>query len=136
MPNTPLDFELAKELSSLKRNQNYRSKDPNISWLTFLASRHLTPNKAYRFIIIHETYIEKLGLKPEQLTGLDTNVLMRLSKIVTKENVSDWLAKVKTFPRETILRKIRYGEVEEAKCEHAFIIKKVCKFCGKKEITK
>ena len=141
--NSGIDLQLAKELTYMKHNDNYKVAmgDDDATWKSFVAQPELQPlkiSKAYRLVRVYETYIEKLGLKEEDIIGIDSNSLMRLSTVVNANNVADWLAKAQSLSRSDLYRELNFGEINELECEHDWRVKTVrtCKKCGAKENVK
>ena len=134
-----VDLELAKELSILKKDGNYKiiMGDDEASWKAFLAQPeiNLHPAKADRLVVIYDVYIQQLGLTEKDISDVDSNSLRRLASRVTKENVMEWIDKARNLSRSDLFREIKYGHIDEMKCEHEFKCKKtcVCKMCGTRQ---
>ena len=137
-----VDLELARELSLLKKDENYKiiMGDQEATWKAFLAQPELKIHvaKADRLVKIYDTYIIKLELTEEDIQGIDSNSLNRLSTVVTKENVEEWLDKARELSRADLLREIKFGDINEMECEHNYKCKKicVCSVCGTREVEK
>ena len=135
-----VDLELAKELSELKKDENYRiiMGDTEASWKAFLCQPEINLHvaKADRLVKIYQKYIQELGLSTEDIYGVDSNILVRLASVVTKDNVGEWIEKAKNLSRADVYREIKFGAIDEMKCEHNYTRKIVCTCvkCGTRKI--
>lgn len=105
------------------------------SWTTFLAMPEvkIPYSTAARYMKIAEVYIRKVGLKYEDLLGLDTWSLYYVANKVDKNNVHDWLGKVKELSRSDIQVLITHEGVDQMTCKHAMKplpVKYKCDLCG------
>ena len=138
-----IDFRQAKELSYMKEEDNYRiiMGDVDATWKSFIAQPELQPltlQTAYRLTKIYDVYIKKLGLKEEDISGIDSLSLLRLARKVNKDNVMVWLNKAKNLSRSDLYRDLKYGNINENECEHQWDCKTTCrcKLCGATQLTK
>lgn len=138
-----IDLIKAKELAYIKKDKNYKiiMGDDGATWASFIAQPELQPlkvSKADRLVKIYNTYILNLGLTEEDILGIDSNILQRLTTLVDDKNINEWLNKAKNLSRSDFYRELKYGEVNEMTCEHQWNIKeiKTCKICGAKEYNK
>lgn len=138
--STGIDLAKAKELSFMKKNDNYKvvMGDEGATWKSFLAQPEIQPmhlSKATRLVAIYSTYIEKFGLSEDDIIGIDSNSLHRLATIVDEKTVRLWIEKARTLSRYDLYREIKYGDIDEIKCEHNWETKtnKTCLKCGVKE---
>jgi hypothetical protein len=141
--NSGVDLKQAKWLAYMKYSEAYKTilGDPEATWRAFIAQPELQPlkvSKADRLAKIYKIYITDMGLTEEDILGVDSNSLHRLTNVVNKENVKDWLNKAKTLSRADLFREIKFGAVEKATCAHDWRTKQIsiCKLCGAKEIKK
>lgn len=141
--NSGVDLKQAKWLAFMKYGEHYRTimGDQDATWRSFIAQPELQPlkvSKADRLAKIYKTYITDMGLTEEDILGVDSNSLHRLTNVVKPENVKEWLEKAKTLSRSDLFREIKFGEIDEMKCEHQWKTKQIniCKLCGAKEIKK
>lgn len=137
-----VDLELAKELCELKKDENYRiiMGDESASWKAFLSQPEINLHvaKADRLVKIYQKYVCEFNIKPEDIYGVDSNTLLRLTTVVNKDNVEEWLDKARNLSRADVYREIRFGHVDEMKCEHKFEKRIICtcNICGAKKIEK
>jgi len=138
-----IDLEKAKQLAFLKKDGNFRIilGETGGLWKTFVAQPELQPltlSKADRLVKIYNTYIEKLGLSADDIRGIDSHSLYRLANMVNKDNIVKWLVHARTSSRSDLFREIRFGNIDENKCQHDWETKAVltCKKCGTKKIKK
>ena len=141
--NSGLDFELAKELTHLKKDKNFRKLmgDEKFSWKAFVAQPELQPlniSKANRLVCIYDNFVIRLGVPEQDLKGIDTHSLHRLATVVDKDTVEEWLEKAKNLSRSDLYREINFGNVKETECEHEWKYKqeRKCIKCGVKELIK
>jgi hypothetical protein len=104
------------------------------------AQYHSQPGIAYssnsvnRFIRLHTTYVEKLGVSADDpnLKMIDYTVLDLMTKFINKENVNDWLNRAVSLGRKDLSLAVRnQGGLED--CEHGdveVLELKICKACG------
>jgi hypothetical protein len=138
-----LDLALAEELAYLKEKDRYKAilGYPEGSWKSFIAQPELQPlkvGKADRLVKIYQTYIKDLGLKSEDILGIDSNSLYRIATIVNSKNVRGWLSKARNLSRGDLHREVKYGHVDEVQCKHDMNVKVIetCKICGMKQTRK
>ena len=148
--NSGVDLQLAKELSYLKakdKNEKERYKVimgyDEASWKAFVAQPelHISYEKAQRLVILFDVYIEGFGLKEKEIIGVDSNSLCYVARknILTKDNVRDWVNKAKELSRSDFQREVKFGHVDEMKCDHKGEVKRTtitCPKCGRKRIEK
>lgn len=122
--NRNLDLELARRLLFLKRENRYRhiTGDPRSTWGEFLSDPELQISweKARRIMRIYEVYIEGYGLKDEEINGIDQRSLLKLSTIIDKDNVRDWLLKAKNLSRSDLKRELKFGDIDVMTCKHNY----------------
>lgn len=136
-----IDFELAKLLYEFKKDDHFKlvMGYPEATWKAFCDMAELQPltlSKADRLVKIYSTYIVNLGLKPEDIRGVDSHALHRIAGRVNKKNVREWLEKAKVLSRADFQRELRFGNVDISVCKHSFGPKvdiiKTCMKCGEK----
>lgn len=106
-----INLKQAKELAFMKENNNFKivMGDPEATWRNFISQSELQPlkvDKADRLAKIYTTYINQLGLKEEDIKGIDSVSLYRLSILVNKDNVSSWLKKAKKLSRTKLWKEL------------------------------
>lgn len=141
--NSGVDLKQAKWLAYMKYGENYKTVmgDPDATWRSFIAQPELQPlkvSKADRLAKIYKIYVTDMGLTEADILGVDSNSLHRLTNVVTKENVKEWIEKARTLSRADLFREIKFGGINEMECKHDWKIKQisVCKLCGAKETKK
>jgi hypothetical protein len=141
--NSDVNLKQAKWLAFMKYGENFKTVlgDPDATWRAFIAQPELQPlkvSKADRLAKIYKVYITDMELTEEDILGVDSNSLHRLTNVVNKENVKDWLNKAKTLSRADLFREIKFGAVEKSTCQHDWRTKQIsiCKLCGAKETKK
>ena len=82
-----------------------------------------------------------LVIKEKEIIGVDSNSLCYVARknILTKDNVRGWVNKAKELSRSDFQREVKFGHVDEMKCDHKEEIKKTtyaCPKCGRKRIEK
>ena len=137
---TGIDFEKARLLSFLKRNENYKLLTGSLtaSWASFLADPEIksvvnSVSTANRWVRLYDTYVEKFKISLAELLGADTLMLDIAIPKLTKSNVEDFVERAKSLSRQDFKRRLRFGDVDEITCEHKFQKKYVlqeCKKCG------
>lgn len=148
---TGIDLARAKELAYLKGETKDGNKIikrykvimgyPEATWRAFLAQPEINikATTADRLVTIYETYIVKLKLKESDILGIDSNLLQRLAREVTKDNVREWIKKAESLSREDLYRELKFGDIKEEDCKpHEFESKliKTCIKCGYKIVKK
>ena len=139
---TGIDLERARQLAYLKKDGNYKiiMGDQEASWTAFIAQPELQLSKstAERLVKIYQVYVEKYGLKEEDLRGIDSNSLYRLSTVVNDDTIEEWISKAKNLSRADIYKEVKFGDIDEMQCSHFWTNKtlKTCTLCGAKEYEK
>lgn len=130
------NLALGEYLLYMKEDNRYQEvSGEGSTWGEYLASPEvkLKTSSAYRYMAIVKKYIVELGLKYEDLYGLDTPSLYYCVKVINKDNHEEWLEKIKTLSRSDIEHLIKFGDKDQMACEHQFEpvpTKWKCKICG------
>lgn len=106
-----IDLKQAKELAFMKKDENFKivMGSNAASWRDFIKQSDLQPlkvDKADRLAKIYTVYINELELSEDDIAGVDSVSLYRLSTIVDKNNVHSWLDKARNLSRKELWRKL------------------------------
>ena len=106
-----INLKQAKELAFMKKDDNFKivMGSNGASWREFIKQSELQPlkvDKADRLAKIYTIYINKLGLSENDIAGVDSVSLYRLSTIVTPSNVHSWLDKARNLSRTELWKEL------------------------------
>jgi len=109
--------------------------DENAPWSAYLSQFEVfySASKVYMFDKIYGKFIKELNLDPIIISQIPLSKLSALVKIVTKENVFEWLNKAESLTSHDFEDEIRkaHGKVSYLECPHsnerAYMI---CQSCG------
>jgi len=105
-------YRIARALAELKQNNAFRSLRgfEKATWRSFIRGQSLLKtlsiSRADRLALIYQGFIIELGAKPQELAFIDTNILLRLRTMATKENVHEWLKIVRGMKRSEFYDRI------------------------------
>lgn len=107
--------------------------DDKATWRDYLGDIKKSYGYASLLMNLYRFYILDLELKYKQLEGIDTIILDVARQVITKENLDEWLPKLKTLSRSDIKDLVRYGDKDKTRCRHEWQAKEpkwVCDKCG------
>lgn len=131
---------LGEYLLKLKETGDYKKfSGEDSTFQDFLASPEikLSSTTAYRYMTIYKKYVREIGLTLDDLKGLDVTMLEAVTKAVTKDNVREWLERVRSLSRSDIVRMAKHGDVDAMTCDHQWVrlpVKCKCGVCGEIKI--
>jgi hypothetical protein len=105
------------------------------NWSAYLGQHetYYSRSQVYNFAQIYKRFTKELGLEPKDYIDIPQSKLQRLIKIVTIENVNDWLTKARELTTQDFDDEIRIlkGEESYLDCKHLEIKKyESCQKCG------
>lgn len=125
---------LGKFLHEMMEGNKYEAiSGEGTSFASYLADPevNIARSTATRYIGIYRKFVVELGIKLEDLYGLDTVKLYKIVRVVNKKNVKSLLADVENLSRSDLSRTIDFPNKNPMTCKHNWKPSKAkCTECG------
>lgn len=76
----------------------------------------------------YQKFVKELGMKEQDVLEIGARKLYQIRRVVTAENIDEWLHKAKTLPLAELAMETK--NIDESKCEHIWSVLRKCKLCG------
>jgi len=125
-------------LYKIKERELYKAilGDENGEWAGFLGlvDVYYSRSDVNKLISIFKKFTLELEIKIEQIIDIPRTRLVDILKLVTKENVDDWLSKAKELTSRDwrIETREAKGLPTEDDCLHKYQKYEICKICGER----
>lgn len=125
---------LGKFLHDMMEGDKYMAvSGEGTSFASYLADPevNIARSTATRYIGIYRKFVLELGIKLEDLYGLDTVKLYKISRVANKKNIKSLLADVENLSRSDLSRTIDFPNKNPMTCKHDWKpFRAKCKKCG------
>lgn len=109
--------------------------DENAPWSAYLGQHDTfySASQIYLFNKIYQKFIIELGVNRDEIADIPTTKLSNILKLVTKENINEWLTKARELTNQDFTDEIRIAQGKESyqTCQHESEVDyKICQKCG------
>jgi hypothetical protein len=136
MKRRGLLLDSMKLIHELHNSGLYRAVlgDEDAPWSAYLSQHEVfySASKVYTMDKVYQKFVKELEVSTDKISDIPVTKLSQLLKIVTKENVDEWIIKARELTTHDFEDEVRVAMGKESylTCPHNFANYEICAKCG------